>query len=287
MARQKAPERKNANLSPAQMRSATTKIERRITDLQALEIDSIRKRWDPAVDALEKRVNSTLQEILGPDTVEYGEYSIRLDTLPLIMGGGPDPIQKVHSGYRDGVERAVLKLQTLRDIFTERLEDSDGILEKPGVQPTPRAATRRVFVVHGHDDGLKETVARYLSKLELAPIVLHEQPNQGKTIIEKFEHHAEVDFAVVLFTPDDIGYPVGKEDEARPRARQNVVLELGFFMAALGRHRVCVLHSGNIELPSDYSGVLYLPLDTSGAWRFLLAKEMKASGMQIDLNLAG
>lgn len=287
MARQKTPERKNASLSPAQMRSATKKIERRIADLQALEIETIRKRWDPAVDALEKRVNSTLQEVLGPDTVEYGEYSIRLDTLPLIIGGGPDPIQKVHTGYRDGIERAVLKLQTLKDILSERLEDSEEASQEGSTKPEARVNTRHVFVVHGHDDGLKETVARYLSKLELTPVVLHEQPNQGKTIIEKFEHHSAVDFAVVLFTPDDVGFPAGEEEQARPRARQNVVLELGFFMAALGRHRVCVLHSGNIELPSDYSGVLYLPLDASGAWRYLLAKEMRASGMQIDLNLVG
>lgn len=119
------------------------------------------------------------------------------------------------------------------------------------------------------------------------PVVLHEQPNQGKTIIEKFEHHADVDFAVVLLTPDDIGHPSNRQDLARPRARQNVVLELGFLMGTLGRHRVCVLHAGDLELPSDYSGVLYLPLDAGGAWRFLLAKEMKASGMRMDLNLAG
>jgi predicted nucleotide-binding protein len=203
------------------------------------------------------------------------------------MGGGLDPLHEVHAGYREGVERAVLRLQTLRDIFNERIEDSEGDVPQEQAKPVARAVTRRVFVVHGHDDGLKETVARYLSQLDLNPVVLHEQPNQGRTIIEKFEHHSAVDFAVVLFTPDDIGYPVGKEDEARPRARQNVVLELGFFMAALGRNRVCVLHEGNIELPSDYSGVVYLPLDTAGAWRFLLAKEMKASGMEIDLNLAG
>ena len=134
---------------------------------------------------------------------------------------------------------------------------------------------------------MKETVARYLSKLELNPVILHEQPNQGRTIIEKFEKHADVDFAVVLFTPDDIGHPVNNPDQSKSRARQNVVLELGFFMGALGRQRVCVLYSGDIELPSDYSGVLYLPLDGGGAWRFLLAKEMKASGMQIDLNLVG
>lgn len=288
MARAKAPERKTANLTVEQMRSALKKIERRIADLEGFDVSSIRERWDPVVEALEKKVNSTLQEILGHDTVEYHEYSINsLDTLPLIMGGGPDPIQKVHAGYREGLERERLKLGTLRDIFRERIDDSEEPAAAQAAPAKARESTRHVFVVHGHDDGLKETVARYLSKLELAPVILHEQPNQGRTIIEKFERHADVDFAVVLFTPDDVGYPINKAEQSRPRARQNVVLELGFFMGALGRHRVCVLHTGDLELPSDYAGVLYLPLDAGGAWRFLLAKEMKASGMQIDLNLVG
>lgn len=156
-------------------------------------------------------------------------------------------------------------------------------------QPLPKQASadsRRVFVVHGHDDGAKEAVAHYLSKLELNPIVLHEQPNRGRTIIEKFEAHADVAFAVVLFTPDDFGYPAGKSDEAKPRARQNVVLELGFFMAALGRDRVCVLYKSGVEVPSDYSGVLYHAMDDGGAWRFSLAREMQAAGLKVDLNKA-
>lgn len=288
MARTKIPERKRADLTVEQMRGAVKKIERRIADLESFDVSSIRERWDPVVEAFEKRVNTTLQEILGHDTVEYQEYSIgRLDTLPLIIGGGPDPIHEVHAGYRAGIERARLKLGTLRDILRERIEDSQEAPAVKDFRAEVREPTRKVFVVHGHDDGLKETVARYLSKLELVPVVLHEQPNQGRTIIEKFERHADVDFAVVLFTPDDIGYPVGRPEQARPRARQNVVLELGFFLGALGRQRVCVLHTGDIELPSDYAGVLYLPLDASGAWRFMLAKEMKAGGMKIDLNLAG
>ena len=288
MARTKIPERKRADLTVEQMRGAVKKIERRIADLESFDVSWIRERWDPVVEAFEKRVNTTLQEILGHDTVEYQEYSIgRLDTLPLIIGGGPDPIHEVHAGYRAGIERARLKLGTLRDILRERIEDSQEAPAVKDLRAEVRQPTRKVFVVHGHDDGLKETVARYLSKLELVPVVLHEQPNQGRTIIEKFERHADVDFAVVLFTPDDIGYPVGRPEQARPRARQNVVLELGFFLGALGRQRVCVLHTGDIELPSDYAGVLYLPLDASGAWRFMLAKEMKAGGMKIDLNLAG
>jgi predicted nucleotide-binding protein len=146
--------------------------------------------------------------------------------------------------------------------------------------------TRRVFIVHGHDDGAKETVARFLSKLDLEPVVLHEQPNRGRTIIEKFEDHSDVAFAVVLFTPDDVGYPAGNSGEAKARARQNVVLELGFFMAALRRERVCVLYKSGVELPSDYAGVLYHQMDDSGAWRFLLAREFKAVGIDVDLNKA-
>jgi predicted nucleotide-binding protein len=173
------------------------------------------------------------------------------------------------------------------------------IQERLELLPAPRTSTAstakrlgrtgdspRVFVVHGHDDGIKETVARFLAKLELEPVVLHEQPNRGRTIIEKFEEHSDVAFAVVLFTPDDIGYPVGDVAQAKPRARQNVVLELGFFMSALGRERVCVLYKSGVEVPSDYSGVLYQELDTHGAWRFRLAREIRAAGIDIDLNSA-
>ena len=125
MARAKTPEPKTANLTVEQMRSALTKINRRIADLKNFDVSTIRERWDPVVEALEKKVNSTLQEILGHNTVEYNEYSIySLDTLPMIMGGGPDPIHEVHAGYKEGIERELLKLQTLRDILQERIEDS-------------------------------------------------------------------------------------------------------------------------------------------------------------------
>lgn len=155
-----------------------------------------------------------------------------------------------------------------------------------GRRRTKELSSRRVFVVHGHDDGLKETVARFLAKLDLDPVILHEQPNRGRTIIEKFEDHSDVAFAVVLFTPDDMGYPAGKVDDSKPRARQNVVLELGFFMAALRRDRVCVLYKGGVDVPSDYSGVLYEEVDPRGAWRFRLASEIKSAGIDVDLNRA-
>lgn len=182
-------------------------------------------------------------------------------------------------------------LKKLRSIY-DRLEllpapeSNDTASPAPTGKRVGKTGSRRVFVVHGHDDGLKETVARFLTKLDLEPIILHELPNRGRTIIEKFEAYADVAFAVVLFTPDDVGHPAGKADESKPRARQNVVLELGFFMAALGRDKVCVLYKSGVDVPSDYSGVLYEELDAKGAWRFRLALEIKSAGIEIDLNRA-
>ncbi len=286
MARSRPPETKSANLTIEQMRAAIPKLERRIKDLETFDVGSIRKRFDPIIQTLAKKVDGALQEILGHDTVEYREYSVRsFDTLPSIMGGGPYPLPRVHEGYRDGIEGCVLKLKTLSELFEERIADASPVEEPPSpTQAKPRFGTRQVFVVHGHDDGTKETVARYLTKLGLEPVILHEQTNQGRTVIEKFEAHADVDFAVVLFTPDDIGHPAASPEKARPRARQNVVLELGFFMAMLGRQRVCVLYRGDVEVPSDYAGVLYIELDNAGAWKFHLAREMRGVGIDIDLN---
>lgn len=145
--------------------------------------------------------------------------------------------------------------------------------------------SNNVFIVHGHDSLAKLELARTLERLKLNAIVLHEQPNEGKTIIEKFERDAsKVGFAVALLTPDDIGHPKGKPDEAKSRARQNVVLELGFFSGALGRSNVCVLYKGNVEIPSDYLGVIYIEMDDGGVWRFALAKELKQAGLPVDLN---
>jgi predicted nucleotide-binding protein len=147
--------------------------------------------------------------------------------------------------------------------------------------------SNQVFVVHGHDDKMKTTVARVLEKLGLDPIILHEQPDKGRTVIEKFIGHAEVPFAIVLFSPDDVGYQSdAKPESVRPRARQNVVLELGFFLGKLGRAHVLVLHRQvpNFELPSDYAGVLFKPFDDAGAWRFELVKELNAAGFNVDAN---
>ncbi|AZT83956.1 MAG: DNA-binding protein [Sphingobium sp.] len=144
-----------------------------------------------------------------------------------------------------------------------------------------------VFIVHGHDELSKTETARFVESLGLNVTILHEQTSSSKTIIEKFERHAsEAAFAIVLLTPDDVGYAKDSPNNAKYRARQNVVFELGYFCSALSREKVCVLYKEGVEIPNDFSGVVYTPMDSAGAWKLSLAREMKASGLNVDLNRA-
>jgi predicted nucleotide-binding protein len=140
----------------------------------------------------------------------------------------------------------------------------------------------KIFVVHGHDEGARESVARFIQALGFQPIILHERANEGRTVIEKVEAHSDVGFAVVLLTPDDQGCEKG--GTPGPRARQNVVLELGYFIGRLGRNRVCALKRGELEIPSDFGGVVYESFDALGGWKQALGRELRAAGFEIDWN---
>jgi predicted nucleotide-binding protein len=141
-----------------------------------------------------------------------------------------------------------------------------------------------IFIVHGHNEEIKHNVARVLEKLKLNPIILHEQSNEGLTIIEKFEKHSNVCFAIILLTYDDFGNSKTKEAKNK-RARQNVILELGYFIAKLGRKNVLPLYEDDVELPSDILGVLYTKIDDSENWKFRLVKELQTAGFKVDANV--
>ena len=137
--------------------------------------------------------------------------------------------------------------------------------------------------MHGHDDEAKVTVARFLENLGIKATILHEQANRGQTIPEKFEEHAaDAGFAIILLTPDDVGASQDETADLKPRARQNVVLELGYFWGKLGRGRMCVLYKEGVELPSDIHGILYVLLDNFNGWQLQLAREMKQAGLPVD-----
>lgn len=142
----------------------------------------------------------------------------------------------------------------------------------------------KVFIVHGHDDGAKETVARFVDRLGFEAIILHEQENSGATIIEKLEKHTDVGFAIVLYTACDVGNVKTETNNLKPRARQNVVFEHGLLIGKIGRENVVALVKDDVEIPNDLSGIVYETMDSSGAWKLKLAKEMRASGYDIDMN---
>ena len=180
-------------------------------------------------------------------------------------------------------------LTALLESMIEEVEDywPDEAPDDPrsGESTNADQMSNKVFLVHGRDDGIKARVARFLERIKLDPVVLQEMPNQGNTIIEKFEHYAStVKFAVVLFTPDDVGSLSDETGNAQPRARQNVIFELGYFVGKLGRDRTCALVKGNLEMLSDYSGVIYIRLDDDDGWQMRLIQELKSAGYNVDAN---
>jgi predicted nucleotide-binding protein len=166
--------------------------------------------------------------------------------------------------------------------YISYVKEKAGITEAGLLPVRDGSAARKAFVVHGHDEGAREAVARFLERIGFEAIILHEQANQGRTIIEKIEAHGDVSFAVVLLTPDDVGGVKGSDPQ--PRARQNVVLELGYFVGRLGRSRVCPLRRGEVELPSDFGGIAYEEFDSGNGWKTALGRELQAAGFDIDWN---
>lgn len=152
----------------------------------------------------------------------------------------------------------------------------------PTVQPK---SDRTVFLVHGRDRAAKGEVARFIEKVSAdALVVLEEQPHSGRTIIEKLEGYVpESSYVVVIMTGDDEGRLQG-DAELNPRARQNVIFELGWAVGRVGRQNVAVLYEDGVELPSDYYGVGYISFDASGGWKLRLVAEMKAVGFEVDAN---
>jgi predicted nucleotide-binding protein len=187
--------------------------------------------------------------------------------------------------FKDTINQKINKLESIK----ERLELIPEQISNPDVtgyekNNTPKG--RSIFVVHGHNEGIKQATARFIEKIDLRPVILHEQPNGGRTIIEKFEGYSDVGFALVLLTADDRGYSTNEPETVEHRARQNVIMELGYFLGKLGRGNVCALYQNGVAIPSDYSGVLYIPLDDKGAWKLELAKEIRHAGIAVDFNKA-
>jgi predicted nucleotide-binding protein len=184
--------------------------------------------------------------------------------------------------FKEDTDESITRLESILERLEIISEGGAKIVANEKEQGFPYG--NDIFIVHGHDEGIKECVTRFIEKLGLKAVVLHEKPNLGRTIIEKFEDYSNVGFAIVLMTPDDIGAPAESPEDRKGRSRQNVIFELGYFIGKLGRKKVCVLYKEDVEILSDYQGVLYISMDINNAWKISIAKEIREAGISVDLN---
>ena len=186
---------------------------------------------------------------------------------------------ETHEHYVMECQKKLRQVQAEFQVYLEEMEESEESVEiLKQASSKEEKDYKSVFIVHGHNEELKQSVARLIEKQGLEAVILHEQPNQGATIIEKFEKNSNVGAAICLFTSDDIGRGK-KEEKEMGRARQNVVFEAGFFMGKLGRKHVIIIYEQGVELPSDMQGIAY-----TENWEFGVLKELKGIGYEIDLN---
>jgi predicted nucleotide-binding protein len=265
------------------MRQGIARLTKRLDEVRAFDPATVTKQNEiPQVEALAASVDEALVRTFGADTLDYKRYS---DAA--YFDNGPHnfafsvPIDAVQASLNRSKQNSIALLSQAISSLEERLAEHASFQRVDTVE-SPRTFERKVFIVHGHEDGAREAVARFLERLGFEAIILHEQANQGRTVIEKVEAHGDVGFAVVLLSPDDEGNLKGQHPQ--PRARQNVLLELGYFIGKLTRRRVCTLRVGEVEIPSDWRGVIDEPFDAGGAWRQTLARELEAAEFEIDWN---
>lgn len=260
-----------------------------ISPLKGIEL--LKRQYEKGKTLLSKRPLSSDDYGAWENTTKeylikaFGPTSSNINAVLDIGKYGAFPMSATEKYWEERRSEDLGKQLVMIDSLIELLETEIELQPESDNKGENLNPGNNVFLVHGHNNGIKEAVARLLEKLNLQVIILHEKPNSGRTIIEKFVDYSDVGFAVVLLTGDDRGGSIAlSQDKQLLRARQNVILELGFFLGKLGRKRVCALYQDGVEIPTDYQGVLFLPLDEGGAWKLQLARELKAIGLPVDMN---
>lgn len=229
---------------------------------------------DPKFQAWKTKAERFLIKKYGEKSLEYNKF-LGTNFSSLIWGDDEEEETRLSTGAcRHG-------LQSCKAVFETYLEDMEDEKDAYTQDKTIKSeAMNKIFIVHGHNGELKQSVARIIEKQGIEAIILSEQANKGRTIIEKFEDYSDVGGAICLFTADDLGR-AKKDSSDNTRARQNVVLETGYFMGKLGRDHIVILADNGIEMPSDLSGVVYTNTEN---WEFNLLKELRAMGYTVDFN---
>lgn len=261
------------------------------------DYEKLRKLYDEIDDLIAKQVTTSSPEFItwhkklerflvnqyGDQSKEYKDF-IETHFTPIVFSGfvPPDFVGACKSGLKTTKAELAVYLEEMKEEEEEKLKLKANTPQEKDEKRLDQEIKdkKKVFIVHGHDEGLKQKIARLIEKQEIKPVILHEQPNKGATIIEKFEQNSNVGAAICLFTADDSG-KAKTEEEEKNRARQNVVFEAGFFMGCLGRDHVIIIAERGVELPSDMQGIVYTD---SKSMELEVLTELDSMGYMIDLN---
>ena len=248
------------------------------------EIDSIKPRDFPKLKKCTSKAKLLVRRLLPSSSHE--EFNKEIDSIwftPRVTYSGMTDAE-----YDEPFQEGLVEFKGI----VENIRDEYVILQKINNSPSNKKATNQnykdIFIVYGHNEEIIASVARLIEKLGLKPIILREVADKGRTLIEKFEEESKTDFAIVLLSSDDKFYKKNAKGEFEEtiysRTRQNVILELGYFIGRLGRNHVLVLYKPDdtFEFPSDIDGVIYKKY--KDGWTFEIAKELKTLGFDIDMN---
>ena len=221
------------------------------------------------------RVEGAVSTIVGEDSAAVG--MLKTGSRVRLLGNGPEFFERAKSYFLGALKATIDILDD--DVFDETRSTETSISKE---------YSNKIFIVHGHDDQSKADLEVMLTEMGFEPVVLHREADEGQTIIEKFEKHADVGYAFIILTPDEVAYlaaqeskPDAERDKER-RARPNVIFEFGYFVGKLGRPRVCCLYSGDVILPSDLGGLVYKKFNKSvEEVGYSITKELKSQGYRI------
>ena len=287
--------------SSNEITAAIGRLEKRLGEVKDFKPEEIHDERDAQIHGLSTRIQQTLDDTLlklqgdwrnfrDASALDPNKASRQIRIIGSRLNGDYDYdsnssefIIDLQKSLQTGKSITIELLQSAITIFQEHLIDLETEFNS-NIPSKGIFINSKVFIVHGHDSEAQQKMARFIERIGLDPVILNEQTNQGRTIIEKFENHAnQAEFAIVLLTPDDIGGIAHATEHSR-RARQNVIFELGYFAGKLGRKKTCLVQKGSIEIPSDLYGVIYIDMDEAGGWKLKLVKELKEAGLQADAN---
>ncbi|MEE0544873.1 MAG: nucleotide-binding protein [Faecalibacterium sp.] len=251
------------------------------------DYERFKKIYDDIDVLIEHRVITSSQEFISWKTraerflrTHYGENSKEaVDFGNTHFSLMIYTFNETESDYIEACKSGLVESKAVFEVYLEELKENDVTPDNEATQDNSISKSK-VFVVHGHDEALKQEVARIVEKQGLEAIILSEQANQGKTIIEKIEENADVGAAICLFTKDDYGRAKDASED-KLRARQNVVFEAGYFMGKLGRGNVIIVADKDLELPSDMQGVVYTD---SKNWKIEVLQGLDKIGYAVDFN---